>query len=175
MTMDKDALLRDLLGVMTDMREEVSSETFRHCLAPYIARITAALAEPQGDRWIKCSERLPEDGDNVFISGVGGKGKFVAEVIYRDGDWLMFHPDTDSYCAHCHKPTHWRPLPPLPKERVMKCDGNCEVHVGEVMPYRVIHIPSQHDWGVFFYCQAAVKEDTEHREMKVTPINEAAK
>lgn len=57
----------------------------------------------------------------------------------------------------------------------MKCDGSCEVHIGEVKQYRVIHTPSQHDWGIFFYCQAAVKEDTENREMKVTPIDEATK
>jgi len=50
-----------------------------------------------------------------------------------------------------------------------KCEGVCEEHFGEVKPYRVIHIPSQHDWGIFFYCDAAVKEDTEFREMKVTP------
>jgi len=57
----------------------------------------------------------------------------------------------------------------------MNCEGSCEAHVGEVKRYHVTHIPSQHDWGYFFYCDAAVKEDTENREMKVTLADEADK
>lgn len=38
------------------------------------------------------------------------------------------------------------------------CQGACDVHEGEVRPYRVWH--GAKDWGTMWYCSAAVAEDT---------------
>lgn len=39
----------------------------------------------------------------------------------------------------------------------MICDGSCEEHEGEI---RQVHVRGKlHDWGLFNYCEVAVKED----------------
>jgi hypothetical protein len=49
------------------------------------------------------------------------------------------------------------------------CDGSCEEHIGEVRPVHVVHIATGHDWGNFYYCDAAKEEDV-GRGMRVEEI-----
>jgi len=46
---------------------------------------------------------------------------------------------------------------------ILKCDGACEEHTGEV---KVVNV---HNWGNFNYCESAIEEDT-HRGLIVTVI-----
>lgn len=73
-------------------------------IAALIDRITAALAEKDDGGWIKCSERLPDEGDYVLAVWNG-----LIVVVYRVGNSWADGDETIS------APTHWRPLPPLPK------------------------------------------------------------
>lgn len=41
----------------------------------------------------------------------------------------------------------------------MKCQGECEKHLGEVRHVRVVGKSSGHDWGWFDLCEQAVLED----------------
>ena len=40
------------------------------------------------------------------------------------------------------------------------CMGDCEEHLGEVKLFRVIDPIDNFDWGIYAYCEEAVKEDT---------------
>lgn len=74
--------------------------------------------------WIKCSDRLPSEGQCVIASGnlYGDKdlGRWVEPVVY--GDDSEFHPctiDNDGelvadYDADMTSTTHWQPLPAPP-------------------------------------------------------------
>lgn len=52
--------------------------------------------------WIKCSERMPEDGEDVLIST---PGKIVDVVMYLDGQFYGYP-----------RVTHWMELPAPPAE-----------------------------------------------------------
>lgn len=86
-------------------------------IRPFVIRFTD---EPQDDGWIKCSERLPEDGETV-----------IARVFYYT-DYPNFRDESDFISILCYEPsrgscwrgdsnynlqqvTHWRPLPAKPK------------------------------------------------------------
>lgn len=44
-------------------------------------------------------------------------------------------------------------------ETQKKCEGACGRHEGAARMVRVRHIASGHDWGKFWYCDAAIAED----------------
>ena len=65
----------------------------------------APTIEPQ--KWVSCSERLPEVGQNVLLSS--GNGMFTAEGCLKDnGDWCQFRWSTTwpGYYVDA-----WMPLP----------------------------------------------------------------
>jgi len=39
------------------------------------------------------------------------------------------------------------------------CEGKCERHVGKVQRVHVCDAVHDHDWGEYWYCQEAIKED----------------
>ena len=74
--------------------------------------------------WIKCSERMPEDGDIVicvgFVFNKPENGQWVQPCIPEDGTFYAICSDSDGeFCAdfdiEMHPPTHWMPLPEPPK------------------------------------------------------------
>lgn len=75
--------------------------------------------------WIKCSERLPVNGQQVICSGFifnePEKGRWVSVSIFEDDDFYSICQDGDGEdCANfdttMHPPTHWMPLPAPPKD-----------------------------------------------------------
>lgn len=70
------------------------------------------------DKWIKCSDRLPEnqdldEGDNdycfVYYDDLSTYG--TAKAMYCNGEWYT------SYISKLIYPvTHWQPLPEFPTE-----------------------------------------------------------
>lgn len=76
--------------------------------------------------WIKCSDRLPDDGVCVIGSGWNfrdeAKGRWVEPTIYSAED-ADFHPLTGDDLGNVvadfdgsMEPTHWQPLPAPPTE-----------------------------------------------------------
>lgn len=65
-------------------------------------------------QWIKCSERMPEEGKPVLVvSSIGG---VVQDNVYEwDGiTWCDFRDDYDELGMDVF--SHWMPLPQPPKE-----------------------------------------------------------
>ena len=80
----------------------------RNNLEEYIAELEAA------QRWIPVSERLPEDGETVFVIIHDGFERFengneVARLTYLgNGNWWSW--ESERYVV-----THWMPLPNPPE------------------------------------------------------------
>lgn len=63
--------------------------------------------------WIPCSERLPEDRDNVLTYDVDGN---VRKCEY-DAEFKKFRPEfTNYYAMEVSYVTHWMPLPEPPEK-----------------------------------------------------------
>ncbi len=61
--------------------------------------------------WIKCSEQMPELGQDVLCINIDGD---YETCLYTKG-WHSGNPFFAS-CAGDFFPTHWMPLPEPPKE-----------------------------------------------------------
>lgn len=71
--------------------------------------------------WIKCSERLPDDGVEVFAFEKYSKAPFVGHV--KNGMWYpnteFLYVDGDAYLSDnlCQDlVTHWQPIMELPQD-----------------------------------------------------------
>lgn len=64
--------------------------------------------------WIKCSERMPEEGKPVLV--VSGMGGAVQNNVYEwDGKtWCDFRADYSEFEQEVF--SHWMPLPEPPQE-----------------------------------------------------------
>ncbi|EKF8821434.1 DUF551 domain-containing protein [Cronobacter sakazakii] len=67
--------------------------------------VSSAYKLPDG--WIKCSERMPVDGNGVLVWSETGSG--YAVEAYLDGEWYRTLTDEPEYNV-----THWMPLPAAP-------------------------------------------------------------
>ena len=76
----------------------------------HIARLEKSLAEYEAElakhQWIKCSERLPEE-EGYYLTG-------RPRWPYARRDWFSQNSNGFIHCVW--RPTHWMPLPELPKE-----------------------------------------------------------
>ena len=102
-------------GVPTCMRgyagDPAAYENYiRGCILRANTRVPAP-AEADGWRPI---ESAPKDGTLILACGFGPKGYFVADVKYKDEQWMIFHPEEDDWTVASHRVTHWRPLPSPP-------------------------------------------------------------
>lgn len=62
--------------------------------------------------WIKCSERLPEEYDNVLVI-VESKHIYVGYIDKKPDYWICFCECSDG--SYIKNPTHWMPLPEIHK------------------------------------------------------------
>lgn len=68
---------------------------------------------PDGNKWIKCEDELPEDKKMVLIvaTNKGPKGDYTTDMYtgWHDSEqgWIRW--------AHKFEPTHWQPLPKEPE------------------------------------------------------------
>lgn len=67
--------------------------------------------------WISVEERLPEDGDEILVSGYRYNnkinGRFIMVGQYNK-TLNRFIDNSDEEETTIHAPTHWMPLPELP-------------------------------------------------------------
>lgn len=63
--------------------------------------------------WIKCSDRLPTEGEFVLCA-VDNKDIWVGCRVEYFSDEIVWHDRSDNCCIG--PVTHWMPLPKLPKE-----------------------------------------------------------
>ena len=64
---------------------------------------------PAVNRWIPCSERLPES--NIYVLCAMRTGEFcIMEYDEEDQEW---YEEIHDYRKHCV--THWMPLPEIPE------------------------------------------------------------
>lgn len=93
----KVGVLRDFLCQAIDQVDEKDKEI-------------AELKEER--RWRKCSDKLPEDGDEVLATDGDGIWLCYKTTMSDGSPW--FQPDG---LPHIEGVTHWMPLPSAPKER----------------------------------------------------------
>jgi hypothetical protein len=75
--------------------------------------------------WIKRSDRLPDEGQQVICTGFlydnHGRGRYVAPSTYHDDVFYGYVDEDDDErlpgdAGEMHKPTHWMPFPNPPTE-----------------------------------------------------------
>lgn len=74
---------------------------------PEMPPVNAGSSPVIPDGWIKCSERMPEEG--AYISAVSRHGEYVAGQV--SDSWLDLHDGTTFSVDEVYL---WMPLPPLP-------------------------------------------------------------
>jgi hypothetical protein len=92
-------------------------EAWKNCdfdfIYDWMHQAADAIEELSKPRWIPVTERLPEE--NVVVLVFGGKSIYTAYYgKSKYGGGLVWHKlnSKNHYC----NPTHWMPLPELPKE-----------------------------------------------------------
>ena len=97
-----------LMCLTDDEDEEYCNITNDHTSCLDTERLdTCPLVELKKDGWISCSERLPEEGKQVLVSGYNTYGKEVTIASYQG----------EQYGWTCGLVSAWQPLPsPYEKE-----------------------------------------------------------
>lgn len=67
--------------------------------------------------WIKCSERMPDEGENVLIRISCNNHFNIESGEYKgDGLWLGCWCDTYGKKGSAYQVAHWMPSPEPPRE-----------------------------------------------------------
>lgn len=64
--------------------------------------------------WIKCSERLPPDGEKVLVWFP--KNQHIEDAVFFEEDGALGYSLFDGECLMSESPTHWQPLPEPPHD-----------------------------------------------------------
>lgn len=78
-------------------------------------QIRDAIEALSADAWIPVSERLPDDGAQVWACDANPEGSYRTDAMFIDGMFLLFDNTTDAYSFQAHSITHWMPMKPLPE------------------------------------------------------------
>jgi hypothetical protein len=75
----------------------------------------AAIGERM--RWIPVSERLPKDGQTVWITFINEAGKHTGGATFKQGKFYYVAETDNGYYEEVYScVTHWMPLPEPPAE-----------------------------------------------------------
>lgn len=98
---DRDELRKDFCNMCEAMQPEMIDCEKKGCMSMQIID-----EQPAVNRWIPCSERLPEDGERVLIAHDSG-AVYIAE---RDGK--CWKEDSGKWYSEV---SYWMPLPEPPE------------------------------------------------------------
>ncbi len=124
--------MSELPSAQQDCTECPEYDTERHYCPKYCDVIKQTLEEAKQERtgrWIPCSERLPEDGERVLATHLGGLNpdRQVIEHIYKNGEFTLgwdmdMNMDSPTFGQrYMGKVVAWMPLPEPYRE-----DGEAE-------------------------------------------------
>ena len=65
-------------------------------------------------KWIKCSDRLPPDGEKVLVWFPGNK--HIEDAVLFEERGSLRYSLFDGECLMGESPTHWQPLPEPPHD-----------------------------------------------------------
>ena len=99
-----DLIERDAL--MKDLRSECPESDV--CIAETSCIECIVGRQPAANRWIPCSERLPESFIYVLCAGRDG----IGILRYIGSKWL----DDEAHVYTTNEITHWMPLPEPPEK-----------------------------------------------------------
>lgn len=88
----------------------ISTETSGRSWNPYIQAFLAG-AEHAGAKWIKCSERYPDNSSAVLVYVRDGTIYDHCAMYCQAVDYYQFN----GQWSHCTDVTHWMELPPSPE------------------------------------------------------------
>lgn len=63
--------------------------------------------------WIKCSERVPDAGQEIIVMDVK-RNQVQSGIVYVHGRFVDFNEED----YEVHNPSHWMPLPSAPEQEV---------------------------------------------------------
>lgn len=69
------------------------------------------------NRWIKCSDKLPENNDTVFITDCGHAFYKIGFGYYSESEDFGKYWNDNSLTNPKIQPTHWMLLPPKPPKK----------------------------------------------------------
>lgn len=106
-----------------DEHDKIWNNAIRGAVNAVKHHTKSAQPEPQ---WIPCSERLPEDGQEVLVYAVGKADGFIGDNVIALSERFMFRlfpawngvgqwKSPWEYFSSNYEITHWMPLPDPPK------------------------------------------------------------
>ena len=110
--------MNDLISVktLTEAMTEWAKENFSlddeygHILQGMEKTLDLIEEQPTVDRWIPCSERLPEDRLNMFLVTLDN-GDVCLGVLTEYGDWYTRMSEGELHYTTEHKVLAWMPMP----------------------------------------------------------------
>lgn len=110
----KDHQIRELVNELRDIAVEYhGTQQLRERIVRTVRAAMLQGADGNApvipDGWVACSERMPEEGQEVIVMDVA-RGKVQSGMIYEDGCFVDF---SEQY-YEVENPSHWMPLPAAP-------------------------------------------------------------
>ncbi|MES3410921.1 DUF551 domain-containing protein [Enterobacter hormaechei] len=80
------------------------------------------------DGWVACSERMPEEGQEVIIMDTE-RGEVQSGMVYKYGSFVDFNEEY----YEVENPSHWMPLPAAPQQEVTQALAKGMERYGDAM------------------------------------------